>query len=316
MTISLKHLLYRPRRSVEAIAAWSRLTGGEALFDALRGEVAAQGNAGRWRPEVWVEARDQIASWKKDSIFGNKPAIRETIPRLIDCADLAAKVSASSLDPIERAAMLQGDFVSRAEDRGWMRTFQGNQVCKHMIEVPMAVCRVKPTVGILGTLQLELVEGAGEVYLHPADALTTFAAEDFLKSMEDAWSAACERARHADVSVDGLAGRFRTLQDDGHPIPEISGTSAAGAAALGWYLAMRGMVPDEGVIVMAGIKHDGSGYTPHSVDGIDEKVRAVASYGRFDTIVVGSSANQNEAKNAVAVLNGNNRIRVLVATDL
>ena len=73
--------------------------------------------------------------------------------------------------------------------------------------------------------------------------------------MSNAWELALARARKDGVHTDGFSGRFRVIRE-GRPIPEISGRSAAGAGALGWYLALREMVPDEDIIVMADVRHD------------------------------------------------------------
>jgi predicted S18 family serine protease len=205
-----------------------------------------------------------------------------------------------------------GHAVSRDSDRGWIATLRGAGPHKGPVEVPIALWKKEQKEGILGTLQLEVVPGSGEAYLHPKDALATIIDQDFKGAMRDAWAAACERVRADGADVEGLAGRFRVVRN-GTPIPDVEGNSAAGAAALGWFLALRNMVPDEGIIIMTNVVHVGIGYKPSGVGGIKEKVRAIASDGRFDTIVVGSGENQDEAEKNLA---GNDHIRVLLATEL
>jgi hypothetical protein len=90
-------------------------------------------------------------------------------------------------------------------------------------------------------------------------------------------------------------------------VPEVRGRSAGGAAALGWYHALRGTVPDERVIVLAQVDRAGR---LTGVEGVPAKVRAIAAGGRFDTIVVAGEENQREAEDTLRELGKLGIIRV------
>jgi hypothetical protein len=314
--------------------------------------AAKQAAAATDETEVERSEIEQIA--RKLRVLLSRRERVDTILRMVRCAELAADRADSARGDIPRAcASLHGGAqpVTSEEDRGWIRsllTGLSPETHERYVTLPVALWDKKQHAGLVTKLRLEIVEGSGEVYLHPCDALATRIekplesdrtddlseppadmpamppARDFMQSMGDAWAAACMRASSEGVDVGGTAGRFRVLEDTEaeKPLPEISGPSAAGAAALGWYLALRSMVPDDGVIVMADVRHSGTGYKPFGVGGIEKKVEAVAaaaraahSAGRFDTIVVGSVKNRHEAEAVLGKIE-NDRIRVLLADEL
>jgi predicted S18 family serine protease len=149
--------------------------------------------------------------------------------------------------------------------------------------------------GVLATLVLDVVEpGGGQVFQHPKEAVRTYPQADFEQSMQDAWTAAKELAQKGGAQV-LFDARWR-LQLNEEPVLEVSGRSASGAAARGWWFALTGKVPDEGVIALAQVRADG---LLEGVDGVPAKVKAIAGDGRFDTIVVASDENHREAETAL-----------------
>jgi hypothetical protein len=151
---------------------------------------------------------------------------------------------------------------------------------------------------------LELVKpGGGQVFHHPADdALRTYAHPDFVQAMQEAWEAARTSARkdteNESRETDTGAvfdGHWRLIQGD-QPVREVRGNSASGAAVLGWYHLFRGTIPDIGMIVLAAIAPN---LRLEKVGGVPAKVEAIAADDRFDTIVVASKKNVEEAKDAM-----------------
>jgi hypothetical protein len=146
-------------------------------------------------------------------------------------------------------------------------------------------------------LQLEVLDrGVAEVFLHPADALSTQCEADFNTALVTAWAAA--RARLGDL--DALAcGRYRILRG-GQPIAEVvRGGSAGGAAFRGWWHALQGKVPDSELIVLTTLKKSGREYELGNVNGLPGKVEAIARVGRHDTISVASATQAHEVRQLI-----------------
>jgi hypothetical protein len=167
---------------------------------------------------------------------------------------------------------------------------------RRVLDVPVAVEEGVQDTGCLCTLRLEVLElGVGHVFPHPAYTLLTELDAAFDAAMQHAWTAAW-RLVPRDSSARSCDGRWRLLQRDSDIVRAVSGPSAGGAAALGWYHALRGTVPDEGLIVLTGVEPDG---VLTGVGGIRAKVTAIATDERFDTIVVATTANRREAEDAL-----------------
>jgi hypothetical protein len=326
MADRLEELLAFPEDYLDETERWERLTGGDRLFQALREAV--------WEPAIsWADVRSAAEKWRNGASDGLRSRqdfewkLRE-IEHLIYFASLAAERAVRSqsdadLDRAGAALATGGQTVYREEDRGWIKTFLTDLAVpsaehKRSIVVPIALVDVIEATGSLRVLELEVVRGSGEVYLHPKDALAIQFDAAFHESLCDAWRAACQRAGEEGVTVEGSAGRYRVLQgEEGKPIPGVSGRSAAGAAALGWLLAIRAMVHDEGLIVMIDIERDGTRFKPARVDGIRQKVEAVvAADVRYDRIVVGNEENRVEAVSVLNRSGARGRIDVLIATEL
>jgi hypothetical protein len=162
--------------------------------------------------------------------------------------------------------------------------------------------------------------GADVVAQHPADACAARSPDDpFLDSMRDAWHAALALARAEDPQLPAVDGRWRAVGGDGRPFPvRLTGRSASGAAARGWYYALRKKIPDEGVIVIAQVRptsHDlaKGKFELAGVDakGVAPKVRAIVDAKRFDTVVI-AKGNDTDALRSVM---GAHSIRIVVLSS-
>jgi len=139
--------------------------------------------------------------------------------------------------------------------------------------------------------------GAGVVAQHPADVWAwKLCASDFRASVDRAWLAACALHRTRQSSVPRADARWRLI---GQPKDRsITGSSASGAAARGWYFALNRRHADPRTIVLAAVT---STEPPliGGVGGVKAKTRAIEGAGRFDTIAVATARNALDAQNAL-----------------
>ncbi|MFQ5857640.1 MAG: hypothetical protein ACE5LU_18700 [Anaerolineae bacterium] len=234
----------------------------------------------------------------------------QAVHSLLWGAERAASISSPNWDKMDRIfKALAGtpDLIKGQE--GWaldcIRVLRNVHAPVRSLRMPIALSdELLQSKGSLATLIVETLQpGGGQVFHHPADALTTYLRDDFIDSMQDAWEAAKALAGKEDDAFDG---RWRLLLKD-QPIEEIRGRSAGGAAALGWYHALRGTVPDERVIVLAEVNRNGE---LTGVEGVPAKVRAIAADGRFDKIAVASDENRREAEDTLGREGKESLIRV------
>jgi hypothetical protein len=184
--------------------------------------------------------------------------------------------------------------------------------------------------GKLSRLELSLwPNGSGIAVHHPRDCLATNDINGgFFESMEDAWHAAFEMVRDERTPGDELPdrvsvdGTWRVLDEHMKPMSQVGGRSASGAAVWGWYHLMRNQRLDDRVIVLCQVRaatgKSGKHYELASVDGIEQKTRAVAqtmlgdeSAARFDTIAVVGTENSRQACDTLHGLGKAAAIRVL-----
>ena len=161
--------------------------------------------------------------------------------------------------------------------------------------------------GVLAALLLEVLEpGSGEVFHAPEDVFLTCANADFLTSMQKAWDGAWPSAPTQEGTKRIWNGRWRLLQGKepgSQPVEVANGGSASGAAARGWWHALRQQVPDDRVIVIAQVDTvDNEGVL--WLKGVDDagvfvKTQAIAQDRQFDTIVVASEDNKEAALKAL-----------------
>lgn len=238
----------------------------------------------------------------------------EIAHRLLACAEQAAATPPDTRTSVDRACLTLGEVL--AELRGheaWaldcIRLLRNEDAARPPVRVSVAFSdELLQKTSTIATLVLDLLRpGGGQVFQHPADTLLTYPHASFLKSIEHAWAAAKKLGWEG--GPEALPdGRWRLLRSDEQPFAAIKGRSASGAAARGWWLALQGKVPDEGVIVLTEIERDG---LLKPVGGIEAKVKAIAEDRRFDTIVVASDDNQREAESTLRDLGKLGPIRVV-----
>jgi hypothetical protein len=288
--------------------AWDALT--THLFSSLQAALA------RGMLLDFNGLRSDLETWNAFIAFdgaGQKRYQWHAAQRLIWCAEQAAGLSGNNWDEIDRLRLVLADSPDLIKGlEGWamdcIRVLRKVHRPVRPVQVPIALSdELVQSQASLATLVVETLKpGGGQVFLHPADGLRTYPHADFESSMQAAWAAAralAEKEEDTDVLFDG---RWRLLLQD-QPIEEIRGRSASGAAALGWYHALRGTVPDERVIVLAQVDRAGR---LTGVEGVPAKVRAIAAGGRFDTIVVAGEENQREAEDILRGLGKLDIIRV------
>jgi hypothetical protein len=304
----LEDLLTLPANVEDRQGAWQKLTSGAVLFDALAAAV-------RTRAADWARLRDLVRAWRDEFVAfepggdaGRDHRRWQIVSRLVASAAEAAD------DPLPPA----GASAETPPDEtycGWVDTFRGAVVRGGPVRVAVALLDEQQRAGFLMELHLEVVEGGpGGAFHHPGDALATDLDVEFHTSLRHAWSAASRLARQSDPSLPNGSGRFR-VRRPGWPLSEVCGPSASAAAARGWWHALLGKVPDEGVVVMARVVEDGGEYPLGEVEGIAEKARAVAASESFDTVVVAGPANRAEAERVLQELPGPERIRVIDLTS-
>ena len=291
---------------------------------------------GNWsdRDKAWQDLVDSLFAWLHDALARGEPldfaqlrrnlemwqAFVEEGPlggrdsqhrqwnyarRLLWCAEQAMQKSELDGSVIDRVCLALASTPAFLQGyAGWVwdclrllvPSSQGAASMRRSLDVPVAVAEEVQDTGYLCTLQLEVLEpGVGHVFPHPAYTLMTALDAAFDAAMQHAWTAA-RRLVPQESSARPCDGRWRLLQRDSDIVRAVSGPSAGGAAALGWYHALRGTVPDEGLIVLTGVEPDG---VLTGVGGIRAKVMAIAADERFDTIVVATAENQCEAEDAL-----------------
>lgn len=296
---------------IEKDEAWESLIA--RLFSFLQ-EVLAQGV-----PLDFNALDSDLATWEPFIEFNDKGRDKRSTQwhaarRLLWCAKQASSIAKLDWDEIHRVIFTMADtpeFIKGHE--GWaldcMRVLRRASVDQRSSRVSVALSdELLQDSGSLATLVLDILKpGGGQVFHHPEDSLKSYPYPDFDKAMQDAWAAAKELARKegTDVLFDG---RWRLLDNDGRPVKEVCGRSASGAAARGWYHALRGTVPDEGVIVLAQVDITG---VLQGVSGVPAKVKTIVEDGHIDTIVVASQENRAEAEATLRTLGKLGPIRVV-----
>ena len=270
-----------------------------SFFNALRHDIDT------W--ELFVRSKDEHRrQW-------------EASRRLLWCAEHASTISKLDLNELEHAlsSIKEGtpDYIK--ENKGWVwdcsRILLGMHTQEFSANVPIALSGENNeslnATGKLARLVLEVLKpGTGQIFHHPEDSIKALTSVDFEDSMQDGWMAAKGLLEGEGVKV-SYNGRWRLLLQDKKPVL-VSGRSAGGAAALGWFHVLKGTVYDEGVIVLAQVNRKA---VFEGVGGVPAKVRAIVEntdVGRhIDKIVVASKVNEDDAKAALESL-GRSDIKV------
>jgi hypothetical protein len=193
---------------------------------------------------------------------------------------------------------------------GWIRSFKEQSQPHMMIRSATSVDFVGAHANyeeLVMSLRLEILEGGtGFAFLHPIDAFKIHCDDSFTKAVTLALKTACKGLEKT------ACGRFRVFQG-GKSVPQtLSGNSAGAAAFRGWYHALQGCVPDDGVVVLAALKEGVNGEVVglDNVDGLEHKVPAISRLAKHDTIFV---ANEDQVSRVQKLLNSNTMIRVSTA---
>ncbi len=306
---------WRTRRAVQWTKApdfWEKLTSGDTLFTTLS-QAAKRRSLGRAAQlaEELEEARETL----HDARFETK---WNTVRALVWCAERAVALHEHPVTELDSAVLAVGGFPSflkSREDWAWITVRSFLEPPRRSVRVP--VVGWDPTGeagGSLRTLVLEVFErGAGHLASHPATVFETASDDDFRASMSNAWDAArLLPPRQHQPGTTLYDGRWQLLENQAFA-RQANGPSAGGAAALGFYHALRNTVPDEALIVTAEVQPTGE---LKEVDGIAAKVKAIANAGRFDTIVVAGEKNKTDAKRVLDELGKGAAIRVGTPEEL
>lgn len=289
------------------------------LRDALaRGEPLAFARL-RWELETWREFIEALPPLER----ALKHRQWTVAHRLLWCAEQAAQRLEVDETVLNRGGCALAPLPAFLTDHaGWVwdcirllhPSSQRGAVRSPALDVPVAVTEEDQETGFLYTLRLELLEaGVGDVFQHPADTLRTTADAAFEAAMHHAWTAARQLVP-PESPVRRCDGRWQLLQRDGHAVLAVSGPSASGAAALGWFHALRSTGPKPGVRVLAAVTPAG-GLT--GVGQVPAKVQAIAAQRRRRlTIVVATPGDHAAVEAALEELGERARIRCARATTL
>lgn len=314
------------------VEVWRQLTSGATLFTHL---------AALLRQASPAHGLLDVASWWKASHVDRLPegtarvtAQRrwEVLGRMLWCFKQSAALRSSDLHDTDRLLEMlrqelpafsargieprrldEGRTARREAEEAWaymcMRSLLGVQPLRRVI-VPVALCDPErgDEGGFVATLELELLSGgARQLAPHPAAAFEIICHDEFDLSMNRAWRAAAAAVR-LERPCDGRwrLRRGAPFSEPASPIEleAVDGASASGAALRGWWYALKGRVPDEGVVVLAQVV-DGRSSCLQTVGGIRAKVAAIAREGRapdglaFDTVFVVGEENRMEARDAL-----------------
>jgi hypothetical protein len=252
-------------------------------------------------------AEGEFKSWESFVLYNSKrsPAILhqwEMAQRRFSCARVAHN-PVQVQNEVDYVGFVQSLPEQLKAHAGWaidcirllsQRPLSGSQV--RTVRRSVVLSDNHSSKGSLATLVMDFLEpGAGQVFQHPEFCLHTFADPAFTESFENAFHAA--RALNVrDGQLPFCDLRWRLVGMDGGDISEVEGPSASGEVALAACLTLRGQVPDEHLIVVAQCNADG---TLVPVGGLREKVLAIVTSDKFDTIIVATEQAKLDAESAL-----------------
>jgi hypothetical protein len=228
--------------------------------------------------------------------------LRRWVPRVCWCARQAKHFSSAVQDPATWQSSLEDpsrwrelqEMAEPAQDLApWavdmIRWLLGDPPLGNFpvrLGVPVAIVRQQK--GEILRLDCETsVPQSGHCFPHPARLLKNFPDVAFL----DSFAAAAAAARcgvGAEVPLPGV--RWRLSRGNGRPVGDLSGPSASGAFALALSLLWRGQGPDEGTLVMAECRQDGS---LKPVAGVRAKSQAALGLEKAQAINTIIAADEN-----------------------
>jgi hypothetical protein len=290
------------KRSSEKLCEWLDLT--HKLYPFVKATLGTQ------KSTFFVGLRRDLETWESFAKSADESHRQwEAARRLLWCAEYASTISKVEANDFEHAlsTIKRGapDFIKGHEEWVWdcSRILRGTYSLDPPANVPVALSSDHNESlidrGQLAKLILQVLRpGTGRIFQHPEDSIKALTSVDFEDSMEDAWAAAKGLLERKGIKV-SCNGHWRILLRDEKPAP-VSGRSASGAAALGWYHKLKGTVYDEGVLVLARVNLEGA---LEGVGGVPAKVKAINENTvigrRIDKIIVASKVNEEEAKVAL-----------------
>lgn len=293
------------KRSGEKLCEWLDLT--HKLFPFVKATLGTQ------KSTFFVGLRRDLETWESFVKSADERHRQwEAARRLLWCAEYASTISKVDANDLEHAlSTIKGgapDFIKGHEEWVWdcSRILRGTYSLEPLANVPVALSSDHNesliAIGQLARLVLQVLRpGTGRIFHHPEDSIKALTSVDFEDSMEAAWAAAKGLLEREERKV-SCNGHWRILLRDEKPAP-VSGRSASGAAALGWYHRLKGTVYDEGVIVLAQVNRKA---VFEGVGGVPAKVRAIVENTdvgrRIDKIVVVSKVNEDDANAALESL--------------
>ena len=297
----LRSLLY-PDIHLSNSEAWGELT--SKFPEGLRKLVVEMGDgmSDRGIDESFRVIEAGVEWWRTRIVgrgFPKDPSLESQVQGQLDALGDLLRGAREAVRPSGRRDDLRGWALGT---RDWLTGRSTQSAAAACVLVEDGEARVH-------TLWLEVMPGgSGRLFRHPKDALVDCPpGGGFLAAMTRAWQWARERSGHSgDRTFDArwrlVAGPF--ADPDERTVPSPNGGSAAGAAARAWWHLLTERVPDEEVVVMAGLSDTGR---LEQVSSIDKKVRAVNDANRdcrgrgvlnqwFDTIIVASHEDKLEAQ--------------------
>ncbi|MBM3458219.1 MAG: hypothetical protein FJX77_06775, partial [Armatimonadetes bacterium] len=301
-----------PDRESEYAGWFQELTGGDRLYSWLREYVAAPDSRVRAQMDG-VEA--VLVAWAAGLGDDPRSGSRRVRVRLLQCLFWCARQAVDC--PSAYAGRHAGAAFTltalpecfRGEgDLAWVGVRSFLAAAESEVRVPLAL--YNPADGAAGGRLAELVlevlpDGCGRVALHPADWFACRHDAAFRDSVVRTGQAACRGAEG-----DWIDGRWRLLHG-GQPVSTPQGGSGGAVAARGWAHAVRGRLPDAGVLPIAAVDAAGR---PIPVDtaGVTAKVReALRVLPELDTLLLCAGENVAAAEAAVRAAGRQTRVRVL-----
>jgi hypothetical protein len=170
--------------------------------------------------------------------------------------------------------------------------------------VPVAIIDENTNEAFIADLiaEVSVKGGCSKCFQHPASSLVTDYDNVFDSAMTHAWEAA-QRFRNNRL----IEGRWQVTNAVGRC---LKGASISGAALLAWAELLADKAPDDHLIVIAALNDMGE-LTSVDDDGIEIKVRKIASDCRFDTIIVADPVNKSKAENTLEQAGKSGLIRVI-----
>ena len=241
----------------------------------------------------WLEIEIQIYNYLilqsifPSGVFRNSNLEKwHIIQSLLWCAKQAATGIENYLTDKQAMASQIKDSVPWFVEPEWawgcVRTFLEHWNQRTTV-TPVALWDESSSKGMVAGLYFEVLEkGSGAVFHHPKDAMLSLnIGNSFLDGIRNAWLAAHgepDAAHRYDgrwsIDIYPMPRTHDPMAPSKFPHPGIMGTSAGGAAGIGWTHALKKTWPDPGIIAISGINEDGL-LGPVLQEGIVPKLQAV-----------------------------------------